>query len=142
VVPIFIENGQVIINLMINGQGPFPMMFDTGGVVVVTSETATTLGLEVKGAETVRGSGEGRGPNHLHAYRGHALGGVELSDQHRPVLPCRASPPIAVFGLLGYNLLARFAVRLDYESRTLTLTPARDFHLPWGRLACAALLHR
>jgi hypothetical protein len=52
VVPIFIENGQVIVNVMINEQGPFPMMFDTGGVEVVPSETATPLGLEVKGAQT------------------------------------------------------------------------------------------
>jgi predicted aspartyl protease len=98
VVPIFIENGQVVINLMINGQGPFPMMFDTGAVVVVTSETATTLGLEVKGAETVQGSGEGVVPITFTHIEGMDLGGVELSDQHLPVLPCRASPPIAVAG--------------------------------------------
>jgi hypothetical protein len=61
------------------------------------------------------------------------LGGVELSALRLSVLALprfctdRGSrPPLA--GLLGYNLLARLAVRLDYESRTLTLTPARDFH--------------
>jgi hypothetical protein len=31
-VPVSLENGQVIVNVIINGQGPFPMMFDTGGV--------------------------------------------------------------------------------------------------------------
>jgi Aspartyl protease/PDZ domain len=133
VVPIFIENGQVIINVMINGQGPFPMMFDTGGVEVVTSETATALGLEVKGAGTVRGSGEGAVPMAFTHIKGMHLGDVELSDLDMPVLALPrfftdrgTRPPLA--GLLGYNLLARFAVRLDYESRMLTLTPSRDFH--------------
>jgi Aspartyl protease/PDZ domain len=133
VVPIFIENGQVIINVMINGQGPFPMMFDTGGVEVVTSETATALGLEVKGAETVRGSGEGAVPISFTHIKGMHLGDVELSDLDLPVLALPrfstdrgTRPPLA--GLLGHNLLARFAVRLDYESRTLTLTPERDFY--------------
>jgi predicted aspartyl protease len=89
VVPIFIENGQVIITVMINGQGPFPMMFDTGGVEVMTSETATTLGLEVNGAQTVRGSGEGAVPIAFAHVEGMQLGGVELSDRHLPVLALR-----------------------------------------------------
>jgi hypothetical protein len=133
VVPIFIENGQVIINVMINGKGPFPMMFDTGGVEVLTSETAIALGLEVKGAETIRGSGEGAVPIAFTHIKGMHLGDVELSDLDLPVLALPrfstdrgTRPPQA--GLLGYNLLARFAVRLDYESRILTLTPLRDFH--------------
>jgi hypothetical protein len=44
VVPIFIENGQVIMNVMINGQGPFPMTFDTGGVEGMPSICVKAIG--------------------------------------------------------------------------------------------------
>lgn len=132
VVPISVENGQVIVNVTINGQGPFPMMFDTGGAEVVTPETATALGLEVEGSGTATGSGESTVNVALTHIRDMRLGGAELSDLPLPVVPLprfltdRGSrPPLA--GFVGYELLARFAVRLDYGSRRLTLAPAHDF---------------
>jgi hypothetical protein len=87
IVPVSVENGQVIVNAIINDQGPFPMMFDTGGVEAITPDTATALGLLVEGQGIVRGSGERAvsvALTHLHALR---LGGAELSDKTLPVIP-------------------------------------------------------
>ena len=56
VVPISVENGQVIVDVTIDGRGPFPMMLDTGGVETVTPEAAAALGLEVEGAKTAKKS--------------------------------------------------------------------------------------
>jgi hypothetical protein len=133
VMPISVENGQVIINVTINGQGPFPMMFDSGAEEAVTPETASALGLEMEGGGTVRGSGEGVVPVTVTNIKSLRVGDAELSDLRLPVLPLPrfytdrgTRPPVA--GLVGHDLLAQFAVRLDYESRTLTLTPARAFH--------------
>ena len=133
IVPVSVENGQVIVDVTINGQGPFPMMFDTGGVEAVTPETAASLGLGAEGGGTVQGSGESKVPvaaTHLKALR---LGGAELLEITVPVIPLprfftdRGSrPPLA--GLVGYELLKQFAARLSYEDRTLTMIPARDFH--------------
>jgi hypothetical protein len=61
-VPVSVENGQIIVNMGINGQEPFPMMFDTGGVEAVTPEAATALSLTSEGSSTVQGSGEGKIP--------------------------------------------------------------------------------
>jgi hypothetical protein len=61
-VPVSVENGQIVVNVSINGQGPFPMMFETGGVEAVTPEAATALGLTSEGSGTVQGSGEGKIP--------------------------------------------------------------------------------
>jgi hypothetical protein len=132
-VPVSVENGQIVVNVSINGQGPFPMMFDTGGVEAVTPEAATALGLTSEGSGTVQGSGEGKIPvafTHLKDLR---LGGAKLPDLVVPVLPLprfltdRGSrPPLA--GLIGYGLLERFAVRLAYEDGTLTLISHNDFH--------------
>ena len=132
VIPIIVENGQVIANVTINGRGPFPMMFDTGGVEAITPETATALGLFVEGQGTVRGSGERAvsvALTHLQALR---LGGAELSDIALPVIPLPQfitdrgnRAPLA--GLIGFGVLSRFTVRLSYDDQTLTLNPAEDF---------------
>ena len=65
------------------------------------------------------------------------LGGAELLEQPLLVLPLPRfvtdrgdRPPLA--GVIGYELLARFAVRLDYDHRMLTLTPAPDFRYRAG----------
>ncbi len=133
IVPISVENGQVIVNVTINGQGPFPMMFDTGGVEAVTPETATALGLATEGGGTVQGSAERTSTVAFTHIKDLHLGGAELSDIAVPVIPLprfftdRGSrPPLA--GFIGYKLLERFVVRLAYEDRALTLIPARDFH--------------
>ena len=55
ILPVSVENGQLIVNANINGQGPFPMLFDTGSVEAITPKIATALGLSVEGAGTVRG---------------------------------------------------------------------------------------
>jgi Aspartyl protease len=66
-----------------------------------------------------------------------AKGGAELLDQPLLVLPLprfvtdRGNRP-ALAGVVGYELLARFAVRTDYDHRMLTLTPAPDFHYQAG----------
>jgi hypothetical protein len=55
VVPISVENGQIIVDVTIDGRGPFPMMFDTGGVEAVTPEAAAALGLKVEGGAAAVG---------------------------------------------------------------------------------------
>ena len=132
IVPVSVENGQVIVNAIINDQGPFPVMFDTGGVEAITPETATALGLLVEGQGTGRGSGERAVSvafTHLQTLR---LGGAELSDIALPVIPLPQfitdrgnRAPLA--GLIGFGILSRFTVRLSYDDQTLTLTPAGDF---------------
>lgn len=132
VVPISIENGEIIVHVVVNGQGPFPMIFDTGSPEAVTAETATKLGLSAEGSATVQGSGEGKISTPFTRMENLRLGAAELSDVAALVLPLprfftdRGSHrPVA--GLLGYELLKRFAARLDYDDRTLTLIPAPDF---------------
>ena len=132
VVPISVEGGEVLVEVTIDGRGPFPMIFDTGSRNAVTPETAAAVGLEVKGGGSARGSGENDVSvafTHVEQLR---LGDAELLDQPLLVLPLPRfltdrgdRPPVA--GFVGYEVLAEFAVRLDYEGRMLTLTPARDF---------------
>ncbi len=132
VVPISVEGGEVIVDVSIDGRGPFPMMFDTGGHNVVTPETAAAVGLEVTGGAKGRGSGETDLSAAFARARQLRVGKAELLDQPLLVFPLPRfftdrgnRPPLA--GFVGYELLTAFAVRLDYEGRTLTLTPLHDF---------------
>ena len=132
VVPVSVEAGEVIVDVSINGRGPFPLMFDTGAVDAVTPETAAALGLKVEGTGTARDSG---GDSVSIAFTRVAtvrLGDAEMTDQPFAVLSLpryltdRGNRP-AIAGFIGYELLTRFAVRLDYDDSTLTLRPERNF---------------
>ena len=124
VVPISLEGGEVIVDVTIDGKGPFPMMFDTGNLGAVTPETASVLGLKVEGSDTVRGSGEAGVRVTFARVKEMRLGGAELPDQPLLVLPLPRfvtdrgnRPPLA--GVIGYELLARFAVTVDYDHKML-----------------------
>jgi hypothetical protein len=51
VVPVSVEAGEVIVDVSINGRGPFPLMFDTGAEDAVTPEIAVALGLKTEGVD-------------------------------------------------------------------------------------------
>ena len=131
VVPISVENGQIIVDVTIDGRGPFPMMFDTGGVEAVTPEAAAALGLKVEGGGAAVGSGEGAIAVAFTRVKEMRLGDAKLFDQTLLVSPLPrfltdrgARPPLA--GFVGYELLTRFVVRLDYEGGAMTLKPSRE----------------
>src|SRR5215472_3472178 len=132
VVPVSIEAGAVIVEVSIDGRGPFPLMFDTGAQDTVTPETAAALGLKTEGSGTARDSSGDRVTITFTRVGAVRLGEAEMTDQPFAVLGLpryvadRGSrQPLA--GFIGWELLARFAARLDYDDETLTLTPGQDF---------------
>jgi PDZ domain/Aspartyl protease len=132
VVPISIEAGEVVVEASINGRGPFPFIFDTGAQDALTPETVAALGLKTEGAGTLQDSGSHSVSITSTRVAAIRLGGLEMTDQPFFVVPLPRyltdrgnRAPLA--GFIGYELLARFAVRLDYDKRSLTLTPDSDF---------------
>lgn len=118
-VPFRIDRGVIIFEARVNGRGPFKFVFDPGAQGVLTNVAADQLGLN---------SGS------LAKVRSLRIGGVELQDVPLPVYAgdpadiFRASPnEPRVAGALGPEILNRFAVRIDYRSQTLTLTPLETF---------------
>ena len=132
VIPVSVEAGEPIIDVLINGRGPFPMMFDTGAEDTLTPEAAAALGLKTEGGGTLHDSSGASVPIAFTRVRALRLGDAEMNDQQFAVVSLpqylvdRGSRlPLA--GFIGYELLAHFAARLDYDGRTLTLTPAEKF---------------
>jgi hypothetical protein len=132
VIPVAIEAGEPIIEVNINGRGPFPMIFDTGSEDALTPEAAAALGLKVDGRGTGRASSGGAFSTAFTQVKAVQIGAAEMNDQrfHVIALPLYfvdrgGQRPLA--GFIGYELLARFAARLDHVNGTITRTPAAGF---------------
>jgi Aspartyl protease len=87
VVPVSVEAGEVIVDVSINGRGPFPLMFDTGAEDAVTPEMAAALGLKTEGTGTARDSGGGSLLIAFTRVAAVRVGDAEMTDQPFAVLP-------------------------------------------------------
>jgi hypothetical protein len=117
-VPIRIERHKILVDVMLNGRGPFPFVLDTGGHFILTTATARRLGLRLLQPGFVRVHelriGDAIVRDNLAHRTSYAFARVE-----RGPLPPKA-------GWLGIELFARFAAIIDPDTRTLTLRPLRE----------------
>lgn len=121
-----VEGVQLLVPVRVNGSDQLWFLLDTGAqVTVVDTTTARELGLELEGS--VSGSGNGNERLDFKLIRDVALAvpGVEISDQVVTALPLRDTlePALGhpVDGILGFNVISRFVVEIDYANRTLRL---------------------
>lgn len=132
VVPIEFE-GNVAVEAMINGKGPFAFILDTGGHNILTPATVAELGAETFGQTVSGGAGVGVVSQKYTRIQSVTIGNLALKDQPFAVI---AMPWVAVdrgkrppyAGILGLELFERFAVRLDYTNHSLTFTPLSNYH--------------
>lgn len=127
--PFILSNNHVYLQVFLDGQGPFRVLFDTGGFNLLTPEMAARLGLATQGALQARGVGEGSEDLAITHLREVRMGPLSLRDQVFYVLPLSglsAGEGQAVAGVLGFEVLKRFVVEIDYRERRLTFTlPSR-----------------
>ncbi len=123
-VPLEID-GLVTVDATLNGQ-TFAFILDTGGHDIITPEVAKSLGVQPVGAGATGGSGPGELAQQYVRIDRLEIGSAALRDQHFYVIPFQygtiergARPPLA--GLLGLEIFERFAVRIDYPAKRLTL---------------------
>ena len=127
--PFRLLNNHIFIDVMVNGKGPFPFFVDTGGHGILTPSTAAALDLKPEGASVSAGSGE---KTQLAGYaKVHTLGmgAATMSDQTMLILDMS---PVAVEGfqpggMVGFEMLQRFVVCIDYGAKTLTLIDPDHF---------------
>jgi hypothetical protein len=128
-VPIRLLNNHVVVDVRIDGHGPFPFLVDTGGHDIVTPATAKALGIVSQGATPTFGAGDKPGSNGYAHLARIDVGGAALSDQ--TVITLDFSPVnvegLQLGGMLGVEFIERFVVRLDYGAKTMTLIDTRRF---------------
>lgn len=115
----------VLVDVTIDGHGPYPFALDSGSSDVIDSGLARDLGLPVAGAFRGRGAGEDAVDVGLTRVAALSVGDLTLRDQLLRVVPLDfdlGGTKPAYRGLIGFELFDRLIVRLDHELRQLTLT--------------------
>ena len=123
-VPFELIANHIYLTVRINGE-PLRFMFDSGGVNLLTRTAADALGLEPEGEIEGQGAGENSMPISLVSVAALELGGVALANQTffvTPLADLGAAHGAAFDGLVGYEVLRRFVVDIDYGNRRLTLS--------------------
>jgi len=118
--------GGLIFPMKINGEGPFRTVFDTGAVNIVSVSFAKRLGLKIEEAPVQFGAiGGGITVHTAHVDR-LAIGDLIVRDQRFFVLdiPSGSGNPEV---LVGWELMRRFAVRVDFEHNQLTFFDGPHF---------------
>lgn len=119
-VPLRVDKGVIFFDVTVDGKGPFAFILDPAAEGGITGDTLHQLGLSAGDTAKVDVS---VGALHLGTLplRVFDGDGAYLDPKHDP-----AAGPIA--GTLGPELLARYAMRLDYTHARLGFTPLAAFH--------------
>jgi hypothetical protein len=124
-VPYVFDGIKPIVDVTIDGKGPFPFVIDTGGHFILTAQTAQRLGLTGRGtASSVNQHAVHRvGFAHVASFQ---IGGAVIHNMVAVINPYGFNklergprPPKA--GWIGLELFERFAVTFDPRNRMLTL---------------------
>jgi hypothetical protein len=111
-----------VIPVSVNGSAPLRFVLDTGGQNVISPDAARRAGLDALGEGTVGGAGAALAKTRYAMARSVRVGSAEMRDQPFVVLDFGKNAPVD--GIVGYELLARFATRIDLQRGRVEL--ARD----------------
>jgi PDZ domain/Aspartyl protease len=120
----------IIFQAMLNGKGPFKVLFDTGSVNLFSAGVARELGLPLEDRGERFGTDAGTLDTKTTTLPTLQIGDLIMHDQkfHVIEIPAELGPtPVAV---VGYELLRRLTVKVDYEHEKLTFYDARSFQYP------------
>ena len=127
------DSGFFIVMASINGKGPYSFILDTGGHNILTPRMVQQLGLTTQGKGFTTGAGTGSATTEFTNVSSVAIGSAVLSAQPFVILHLdlgttqdgKRQQPIA--GILGLEVLERFAVTMDFKDQTVTLHPLSQF---------------
>lgn len=127
--PFRLVNNHIIVDVLIDGKGPFPFMVDTGGHDIVTPATLAALGIRQAGQTLSTGGGDATTTNGYARVSELGFGGIVLHD--RTVMALEFMAPdvegLTVGGMIGLETLEHFVVRIDYGARMLTFIEPERF---------------
>ena len=132
-VPLRVDQGVIFFDVTVDGKGPFAFILDPAAEGGITADTLHQLGRSETDTAKVDVS---IGALHLGTLplRVFDGDGAYLDPKHDP-----AVGPIA--GTLGPELLARYAMRLDYGHATLGFTPLAAFQYRGKGTALPMVFH-
>jgi hypothetical protein len=120
--------GGLIFQATIDGKGPFEAVFDTGSVNILSVNLARKLGLNIDTQGLEFGTSS---PANVQVHKTHVdtlqIGDLLIRDQTFYVIDFPVDNGAPTFAV-GYELLRRLAVRIDFEQQRLTFYDGPHFH--------------
>lgn len=136
VVPFELLDNHIYVEVQIAGSGPYSFIFDSGaGGTALGLRAAAELGLESLGQAEARGVG-GADSAQVFVIPELQFGGLRLDSLTAfaldlSTLEAMLDHPLA--GIIGYDLLSRFTITVDYEnSQLLFYDAATEPRDSWG----------
>lgn len=136
--PFQIVKNLMVIPVMINGEGPFNFILDTGVGLLLITERSLVDSLNIKTERSIRIAGLGEGSdlnasisapldlNLTSAVHGNMRAAV-LDDDAFDLSGLTGMP---VYGIIGYELFSSFIVRINYASSVITLYRSETAYIP------------
>lgn len=131
-IPFYTFNNQVILSVVVNDKVPLNFILDSGSSQALFFNRKLARQLGIGFGRKIQFSGVGNN-NLVTAYRARgvrlALPGVEGDMMGMAILNMDYldMERFDIHGIIGYQLFARFAVKIDYQSRTLTLMEPNNY---------------
>jgi hypothetical protein len=130
-IPFRMHDNRMLIEVTIDGKGPFTMIFDTGAGNVMTPECQERLGLASSGSDSTSGAGAARAAVSVAHVASLKLDTLEMRDQDFVVVDLSEIRRTFRFpkldGIVGFELLERAHARVDFDRALVLLSePARD----------------
>lgn len=127
--PFRLLNNHIYIEASVEGRGPYTFIVDTGGHTILSSRIVMEAGLSPAGAAPSSGAGAATITSGYAKVREIAFGPIRMHDQTAITMDIYdpAVEGIRVDGMIGFELLRRLAVEIDYGRSRLTFTRFKDF---------------
>ena len=130
-VPFEVRDGHIFVAVMLNGKGPFRMLFDTDRGNIISPAALALLGVKPQGNFGSAGAGEDKQEIGIARIDRFDLSGVGIDGMLFTAIDVagfmsRVEGVDNVVGVIGYELLKRFPVKLDFQrSRAVFYDPSR-----------------
>lgn len=137
VVPFEPHENHLYIQVMIDGKGPFDFIFDSGAAgIAINSRLLKELQLPFVGVQEARGVG-GADSAAIYLIDELAVGAVELDSLSAFGVDLGELDKVsgrAIDGAIGYDLLSRYVVTVDYDNdRLIFYDPNISLRDSWGK---------
>jgi len=132
--------GRILVNAKINDRGPFPFLFDTGSVNIISLDLANQLGAKVSGKRTMAAFG---GPVEAASAVLDSIKLGALTMGRTEVLAIGGGPFTkgGPDGMLGWEFLSKLVVEVDYEHGRLTFYVPGKYSYAGGGVRVPMTVH-
>ena len=127
ITPFELVGEKIFLKARVNGSSALNLQFDTGaGSSVIDDSTAARLGLAVSGQTTNEGAA-GSVSVPTSANNTLELEGLAFTDITLLHLPLGEYSGVRRDAVVGYDLLARYVIRIDYDTKTMAFYDPKSF---------------